>query len=238
MSAATATWTCAAPPTDLNTSVGPAGSGGSGRPDLAGLVASARLDLDGVNSARESGLAACRRTIRAAGSAIRAVHHQLPERYSALLADCEAALREAQQVLEPYPAITYAGFLHDAEKEYTEAVLTKVLVDGGPLPSYIELGVGLPAWLNGLAEAASELRRHLLDRLRGGETSTAEQLLATMEDVYEALVGVDYPDAVTGGLRRTADALRAVLERTRSDVTTTILQLRLQEALERRAAEE
>ena len=83
------------------------------------------------------------------------------------------------------------------------------------------LGVGLPAWLNGLAEAASELRRHLLDRLRTGDTSLAEQLLAVMEDVYEALVAVDYPDAVTGGLRRTADALRAVLERTRSDVTTT-----------------
>ena len=210
----------------------------SGRPDLAGLVAAARLDLEGVNSARESGLAACRRTIRAAGSAIRAVHRRQLDRYEALLADCETALREAQQVLEPYPAIAYAGFLHDAEKEYTEAVLTKVLVDGGPLPNYTELAVGLPAWLNGLAEAASELRRHLLDRLRGGETSTAEQLLATMEDVYEALVSVDYPDAVTGGLRRTADALRAVLERTRSDVTTTILQLRLQEALERRASQE
>ena len=212
-------------------------SSGSGRPDLAGLVAAARLDLEGVNSARESGLAACRRTIRAAGSAIRAVHRRQLDRYEALLADCETALREAQQVLEPYPAIVYAGFLHDAEKEYTEAVLTKVLVDGGPLPNYTELAVGLPAWLNGLAEAASELRRHLLDRLRGGETSTAEQLLATMEDVYEALVSVDYPDAVTGGLRRTADALRAVLERTRSDVTTTILQLRLQEALERRSSQ-
>jgi translin len=134
--------------------------------------------------------------------------------------------------------VAYAGFLHDAEKEYTEAVLTCRLVDGGSLPTYADLNVGLPAWLNGLAEAASELRRHLLDRLRAGETDTAERLLATMEDVYEALVSIDYPDAVTGGLRRTADALRAVLERTRSDVTTTMLQVRLQEALERRAADE
>lgn len=147
-------------------------------------------------------------------------------------------MREAQEVLAPYPAIAYAGFLHDAEKEYTEAVLTRRLVDGASLPGYGDLRVGLPAWLNGLAEAASELRRHLLDRLRAGETDTAEQLLAAMEDVYEALVRVDYPDAVTGGLRRTADALRAVLERTRSDVTTTMLQVRLQEALERRAAQE
>ena len=153
-----------------------------------------------------------------------------------LLSECEAAVREAQQVLAPYPAIAYAGFLHDAEKEFAEAVLTRVLIEGGAVPAYTELSVGLPAWLNGLAEAASELRRHLLDRLRAGETETAEQLLSTMEDVYEALVSVDYPDAVTGGLRRTADALRAVLERTRSDVTTTVLQVRLQGALERRAS--
>ncbi len=143
-------------------------------------------------------------------------------------------MRDAQGALAPYPMIAHAGFLHDAEKEYAEAVLTGSLVDGRPLPDHATLGVGLPAWLNGLAEAASELRRHLLDRLRAGDTSLAEQLLAVMEDVYEALVAVDYPDAVTGGLRRTADALRAVLERTRSDVTTTLLHVRLQAALERR----
>lgn len=155
-----------------------------------------------------------------------------------MTADCEASLREAQSSLAPFPVVAYAGFLHDAEKEYAEAVLTARFVLGGSTPGWEELGVGIPAWLNGLAEAASELRRHLLDRLRGGETGTAERLLAQMEDVYEALVTVDFPDAVTGGLRRTADALRAVLERTRSDVTTTVLQGRLQEALESRAREE
>jgi translin len=155
-----------------------------------------------------------------------------------LTADCEAALREAQLALAPFPMVAYAGFLHDAEKEYAEAVLTACLVGNEDIPAWDDLDVGLPAWLNGLAEAASELRRHLLDRLRDGETALAEKLLARMEDVYEALVGVDYPDAVTAGLRRSADALRAVLERTRSDVTTTLLQVRLQEALEGRAREE
>ena len=129
--------------------------------------------------------------------------------------------------------VAYAGFLHDAEKEYAEAVLTRALVAGTEPPGPGEVGVGVPAWLNGLAEAASELRRHLLDLLRRDETDRAERLLTTMEDVYEALVTVDYPDAVTGGLRRTTDALRAVLERTRSDVTTTIMQFRLRSSLER-----
>ena len=88
--------------------------------------------------------------------------------------------------------------------------------------------------MRGLAEAASELRRHLLDRLRDGDLEQGEQLLARMDDVYDALVVVDVPDALTGGLRRTLDALRAVLERTRGDVTTTVLQVRLQRALEAR----
>jgi translin len=134
--------------------------------------------------------------------------------------------------------VAYAGFLHDAEKEYAEAVLTAALVAGTPLPGHHDLAVEPPAWLNGLAEAASELRRHLLDRLREGQSSVAENLLVAMEDAYDLLVTVDYPDAVTGGLRRSADALRAVLERTRSDLTTTLLQFRLQTALERRAGDE
>jgi translin len=92
--------------------------------------------------------------------------------------------------------------------------------------------VGLAAWLNGLAEAASELRRHLLDRLRAGEADRAEELLGAMEDVYDQLVAIEYPDAITGGLRRAVDALRGVLERSRADVTTTVLQTRLQRAIE------
>jgi translin len=160
------------------------------------------------------------------------VHRRQADKAAALIEESGDAIREAQGALAPFPAVAHAGFLHDAEKEYTEAVLTRALVAGAPLPGPDELGVGVPAWLNGLAEAASELRRHLLDRLREDETGEAERLLAAMEDVYEELVGVDFPDAVTGGLRRTADALRAVLERTRSDVTTTLMQVRLRAALD------
>jgi translin len=164
------------------------------------------------------------------------VHRKEGERADELIAECESAIRTAQKATQAFPVIAHAGFLHDAEKEYAEAVLTRALVAGGPLPGPEAVAVGVPAWLNGLAEAASELRRHLLDRLRHDETAEAERLLDAMEDVYEALVTVDFPDAVTGGLRRTADALRAVLERTRSDVTTTLMQLRLRAALEASAS--
>jgi translin len=166
--------------------------------------------------------------------AIRAVHRLAPAEAEARLAEAEASLRRAQEVLAPFAALAAAGFLHDAEKEYAEARLTVALVAGSPLPGPDDTAVGLAAWLNGLAEAASELRRHLLDRLRAGDVDRGEDLLRVMEDVYDMLVTVEYPDAITGGLRRATDALRAVLERSRADVTTTVLQAGLRQAMERR----
>ncbi|MDE3086338.1 MAG: haloacid dehalogenase [Acidobacteriota bacterium] len=193
---------------------------------------SARAQLHAVHQAREEALARCRDTIRACGLAIRAVHRLEPALSEERRGEAGTALRRAQEVLSPFPVLAAAGFLHDAEKEYAEACLTDALVSGTPLPGAGQLEVGLAAWLNGLAEAGSELRRHLLDRLRAGETSRAETLLEAMEDVYDVLVTVEYPDAITGGLRRTTDALRAVVERSRADVTTTVLQTKLQRAIE------
>ena len=207
----------------------------TGRADeLDALCVPLRAQLEAAHVARECGLAACRRTIRACGSAIRAVHRGEADNVERLTTQAYEALHEAQEALGPHPRVAHAGFLHDAEKEYAEAVLTAALVNGHALLGPEDVGVGVPAWLCGLAEAASELRRHLLDRIRVGELERGEQLLGAMEDVYDLLVTVDYPDALTGGLRRTTDSLRAVLERSRSDVTTTVSQARLQHALERR----
>ena len=203
--------------------------------ELNRLFDSLRADLEATHRARERGLTACRRTIQACGQAIRSVHRLQPDRAAQLTSDAEGALRDAQRALDPFPNVKYAGFLHDAEKEYVEAVLTVALIDGTrPLPDRDALGVMTPAWMCGLAEAASELRRHLLDRLREGRLEQAEQLLRAMEDVYDLLVTIDYPDALTGGLRRTTDGLRAVLERSRGDLTNSIVQARLRQALETR----
>jgi translin len=199
------------------------------RDDIERLSAS----LADAHHAREVGLAACRRVIRLSGSSIRSVHRHDPADAAAQADAAEAALREAQTALAPFPAVAYAGFLGDAEKEYAEARLTAALVAEETLPTAADLEVAPPSWMKGLAEAASELRRHLLDLLRAGELDRGEELLDVMDDVYDALIVVDFPDAITGGLRRTLDALRAVLERTRGDVTTTVLQTRLRESIDR-----
>ncbi|HEX6421638.1 MAG TPA: hypothetical protein VFZ77_24255 [Acidimicrobiales bacterium] len=204
----------------------------SRREHLDALVGAIDAGLEAAAAARERALPACRRAIRAAGSSIRAVHRLDPGAAAARAADAEHALREAQRVLAPFPAIAHAGFLHDAEKEYVEARAVAALVADEPVPGPDDLGVSPTAWMRGVAEAASELRRHLLDRLREGHLERGERMLAAMDDVYGALEAVDHPDAVTNGLRRTLDALRAVLERSRGDVTVTVVQARLQRAIE------
>ena len=207
------------------------------RDELAALADPVRKRLDAANAARETGLAAARRTIQSSSQSIRATH-RLEWDQAALLADAAGeSLRVAQDALAPYPQLAASGPLHDAAKEYAEARLTLALAADWPLPSPEELRIADASWLNGLAEAASELRRHLLDRLRAGDLDRSEQLLAAMDEVYALLVTVDYPDALTGGLRRTTDALRPVLERTRGDLTTTILQQRLQRSIEGRLPE-
>lgn len=199
--------------------------------ELQALRGSFIEELRSANEAREQGLTGCRQAIRACSRSIRMVHRQEFENAAAKADEAESALRSAQAALAPHPKIAHAGFLHDAEKEYAEARLTAALVRNEPLPTPSDLQVETPAWLNGLAEAASELRRYLLDGLRSGEMEQGDNLLEAMDDVYELLVGLDFPDALTGGLRRTTDAYRAVLERTRSDYTIAVLQSRLEAAL-------
>jgi translin len=192
----------------------------------------ARDILERKHEARELTLLACRRAIRSCASAIRAVHRHEHAEARALIAEAAAYLAEADAALVDHPDVRYAGFVHDAKKEFAEANVTLAFVAGLPMPTAAELGVEVAAYLNGMAEAASELRRQVLDCLRRGELGPAEHLLGVMDDVYGLLVTIDFPDALTGGLRRSTDALRAVLERTRGDVTTALVAARLQSVME------
>jgi translin len=194
----------------------------------------ARGVLESKHKARETTLAACRRTIQACAASIRAVHREEYETAEELSAQAAAHLGEALAAVEQHPDIRHAGFVHDASKEYAEARMTLAFVRGDPLPAAADLGVEVQAYLNGMAEAASELRRYLLDLLRRGRPERGEELLGYMDEVYSLLITVDFPDAMTGGLRRTTDALRGVLERTRGDLTTSLLQTRLLAGIEAR----
>lgn len=201
------------------------------RVSLSTTVETTIAQLDAINAARENALVISRALTRRCANAIRAIHRHEWAEADGLLEEAGTTAAELRERLRPHPAIYHAGYSQDALKEYAEARLTLALVRDTPLSTSAELDVEPAAYLNGLAEAASELRRYLLDALRQGDTGDTERLLAAMDDVYSILVTVDYPDAVTGGLRRTTDALRAVLERTRGDLTASLRQDQLIAAL-------
>jgi translin len=190
--------------------------------------------FDAKHRAREEALAACRRVIRSSANAIRALHRGERAEADSLIADAGATLRGAVAVLAAHQDVLNAGFVHDASKEYAEARLTLALSAGEPLPLPADIGVEPAAYLNGLGEAVGELRRRMLDLLRAEDLAAAEHTLAAMDAVVEMLATIDYPDGMTGGLRRTTDVARALVERSRSDLTTTVVQERLRKELRKK----
>ncbi len=187
--------------------------------ELDRIAERARSYLDDKNRAREKALARSRDVIRTSANAIRAVHRHDFDRARDLLGDARTALQEATVSLGSYGDVLHAGFVHDAQKEFAEAATVHAILSGEPLPAPEDIQVEWPAYLNGLGEAVGELRRFLLDGLRRNDLTAADALLQAMDDVYDVLVTMDYPDGITGGLRRTTDVTRGILEKTRGDLT-------------------
>lgn len=202
---------------------------GQGTDDLVAAVNEIIARFDSLSSARDRAVNDGRQVVRLAANAVRALHRG--DDATGLLSEARSLLDEIREVTSPYPNVYWAGYVQDAMKEYAEAEITSALLSGSAIPDATTLHVEDAAWLNGLAEAASELRRDTLDALRRDDTGRAENLLAQMDAVYAVLVTVDFPDAVTSGLRRTTDQFRGVLERTRGDVTMSVRQSRLEHAL-------
>ncbi len=196
------------------------------------IADSARDDLTAKHRAREEALPLCREAIRFSANAIRCTHRGDFAGAEELIAKVAANLGQADAALSPHRDVFHAGFVHDAQKEYAEAATTLALIAGRPLPTPDELGVLAAAYMNGIGETIGELRRHLLDSLREGDVRHCEDVLAAMGDIHGVLVTMDFPEAITGGLRRTTDAMRGILERTRGDFTMAAVQRELEQRLD------
>jgi translin len=199
--------------------------------NLDAMAEKIRKVLADKDEAREKMLPLCRDSIRYSSTAIRAVHRHEYSEAEKLVRSARAVLTEAEQSITDCPELGSAGAVKDAQKEMAEASITLALVNGREIPAPEELGVDVAAYLNGLGEAVGEIRRFLLDGMRQGDLSRGEELLAVMDDVYSMLVTMDFPDALTGGLRRTTDIVRGILEKTRSDLTLAIRQKSLEEKI-------
>jgi translin len=198
------------------------------------LAEDLRLRFDRRMQARERALSASRRGVRSCANAIRALHRGDADLARSLMDDAKAAIEDGLAAVREHPDIRFAGYLQDAQKEYAEARITEALLTASDrLPAPEDLGVDDAPYLNGMAEAIGEGRRFALDLLRQSDVESAERVLNAMEDLYSVLVSMDYPDAITGNLRRTTDVARSLIEKTRGDVTTAIGQRDLREALDR-----
>lgn len=200
--------------------------------DILALSEPARQRFTARQDAREVGLAASRSAIRAAANAIRAIHRREFTRAEELISSAQGALETATEACAPFPEVLHAGFVADAAKEVAEAVLTRAAVLDEQIPGPEQVGVDDVAWLHGLAESVGELRRACLDHVRGGDLTAAERLLDLMQDMLAALATIDVPDGLTRGLRRATDGSRAIIERTRGDLTTAAGQRDLRRALD------
>lgn len=184
------------------------------------------------HAAREKALPKSRAAIRYCANSIRATHRHEFQTAEGLMAQAATLLTEIAEDLRDHQDIYYAGFLQDAQKEYAEAAIFAALTRHRALPGAENLSIGWAAYLNGLGEAVGELRRYVLDQLRHDNFDECELFLRYMDDIYAVLISIDYPDAITAGLRRTTDATRGILEKTRGDLTTAVSQAHLQRSMQ------
>jgi translin len=203
--------------------------------DLDDISEGIRGRFDERMEARERALPASRRAIRACANAIRAIHREEWDQAHRLMDEAKAAIDEGLDAVRDQPEIRFAGYLQDAQKEYAEARVTEAVVTGDGIPTPEELGVEDAPYLNGIAEAIGEGRRHILDLLRHGKVAEGEATLSAMDDLYTVLVTMDYPDAITGNLRRSTDVARSLIEKTRGDLSVARVSQDLHDALERHA---
>lgn len=201
-------------------------------PELSQIIEDIRTEFTAKNQVRDITLNRSRELIRFCALSIRAIHRHEWDEAERLLATARDAAAVMLADLMAYQDLYDAGYTQDALKELVEAHVLSAFVRGSNLPRPADLNVPAAAYLNGLSEAASELRRFALDLIRLGRSSEAEPYLAMMDEVYSHLVTIDFPDALTGGLRRTTDVLRGVLERTRGDLTVAVRQEELEAALQ------
>ncbi|MDD4875643.1 MAG: haloacid dehalogenase [Dehalococcoidales bacterium] len=199
--------------------------------NLETITEQIRLSFTVKDAAREKILPLCREIIRYCSNAIRAVHRQEFDQAYGLLLKASQCLEDSKQDIISSKELSNTGILKDAQKEFAEGSITLALIMGKKLPSPDDLGVDYAAYLNGMGEAVGELRRYLLDGIRRGDLSRGGELLSAMDEIYSVLVTIDFPDAITGGLRRTTDMVRGVLERTRSDLTLVMSQKNLENRL-------
>jgi translin len=198
---------------------------------LDDYAAAARERLERIHQDRETAYATSRKVVQSASATIKQVHRGEFDHARASLEETARLTAEMLDAVAASPEVGYGGFVADAAREYAEAAIVLALIAGHDLPGPQDLDLEPVFWLNGLADAAGELRRHVLDLIRRAEVDAAEDFLRAMDEIYQTVMSFDYPSGVTYGLRGRSDAVRGMVERTRGDLTNALRQARLEQRM-------
>ena len=180
--------------------------------------------FDGKDAVRENALKTAREISKNSTAIIRKLHNKNPVKPSELsteLKNIGKKYKELKTSMRSYPELYYSTMIENYIQEYAEATIMLALIknnlDVSKLPDPDKLGIPYITYLMGLGDVIGEFRRCCLDALRNQQLSEATRCLDTMEELYEIIINLNYPDKVLP-LRRKQDIARALIEKTRSEL--------------------
>ena len=181
------------------------------------------ITFDKLNDIREQSLAISREIVRECSKSIRNIHRNDVSNAKEHIKNAQNKIEKLKNICSEISEISYAGYVLDAEREFVEAVLFYTFEVNGYIEPYKKFNVHPSSYIQGIGDTIGEWRRKALDHLRNLDIKKAETYLEIMEEGIGILNELDYPDALTGGLRRYADNARSIIERTRSDITNAFI---------------
>ena len=179
--------------------------------------------FDNLNEIREQSLSTSREIVRDCSKSIRYMHRNDAKGSEEYINSAKEKIEKLNSLCREVSEISYAGYVLDAEREFVEAVMFYSFEVNGTLEPFENFNVHASSYIQGIGDTIGEWRRKALEHLRSLEIAEAEKYLNIMEESIGILNELDYPDALTGGLRRYADNARSIIERTRSDITNAFI---------------
>ena len=192
-------------------------------PELESNLNNLSITFDKLNDIREQSLAISREIVRECSKSIRNIHRNDVSSAKEHMESAQNKIEKLKNICSDISEISYAGYVLDAEREFVEAVLFYNFDVNGYIEPYKKFNVHPSSYIQGIGDTIGEWRRKALDYLRNLDIKKAETYLEIMEEGMGILNELDYPDALTGGLRRYADNARSIIERTRSDITNAFI---------------
>jgi translin len=195
--------------------------------ELTDILNGIRDEIDADDQIREKVLPLSRNAVRKCSESIKMTHKKEFAKAKVMVEEAHDIIASAMSEMPDSTFVSKSKTMDIAYQELTEAANVLSLIEYGKYTPPEKYQIPSRPYLNGLADVIGELRRSSLDSLRRDDVNKAEHLLSLMEEVLEGLQLLDYPNALVPDLRRKCDVGRALVEKTRGDLTRAVGQSKL-----------